>query len=747
MPLVTARRRFARFLGSGLQLNTWVRYLLPFGAIAGVLVLQFLLQHVIPRQRDFPYAIFYLVSIFVVSWFGGYLPGAISCLLTMVAVPALANPSFRLSSVDPSRLILLIGVSLLVSRVAHVQRRAKDNLRRANDELDHRVRERTSDLARAVEALESEVVQHERAEQKLKIQLERLNLLDQITRAMGERQDLLSIFQVTVRSLEDNLPVDLCCISLYNPEAEELTVTCIGRQSETLAMDLAITDQAHIPIDKNGLSRCVRGQLVYEPDISQVDYPFPQRLSRGGVKSLVMAPLLVESKVFGVLIAARREQESFSSSDCEFLRQLSEHVALAAHQSQVHEALQQAYNDLRQTQQTVMQQERLRALGQMASGIAHDINNAISPVALYTEMILAKETGLSPRVRGYLETTRQAIEDVAHTVSRMREFYRKQDSTLLLAPVDLNHLIQQVLDLTRARWSDMAQKRGAFVEVRTELTGTAPTIAGIEAEIREALINLVFNAVDAMPDGGALTIRTLEASSSSGTRHVHVEVSDTGVGMSEETRRRCLEPFFTTKGERGTGLGLAMVYGVTQRHSADIEIDSTAGVGTTVRLKFPVPSTPMNGQIGLNNATSMPPRLRLLVVDDDPLLIKSLRDTLESDGHAVTVAHGGKEGIDTFTSSVGSGEPFDLVITDLGMPYVDGRKVARAVKSASPATSVLLLTGWGQRLVTEGDVPPHVDMVLNKPPKLRELRSALAELANGKAVSQEKVLCPSRNDS
>jgi len=230
-----------------------------------------------------------------------------------------------------------------------------------------------------------------------------------------------------------------------------------------------------------------------------------------------MAPLLVESKVFGVLIAARREQQSFSSSDCEFLRQLSEHVALAAHQTEVHVALKQAYDDLRQTQQTVLQQERLRSLGQMASGIAHDINNAISPIALYTEMILANEADLSPRLRGYLETTRQAVEDVAHTVSRMREFYRKQDSTLLLAPVNLNVMIQQVLDLTRARWNDMAQKRGAFIEVRTELMALTPPIAGIESEIREALINLVFNAVDAMPEGGALTIRTREGSASSGS--------------------------------------------------------------------------------------------------------------------------------------------------------------------------------------------------------------------------------------
>ncbi len=268
------------------------------------------------------------------------------------------------------------------------------------------------------------------AEQKLQTQLERLNLLGQITRAIGERQDLRSIFQVVIRSLEESLPIDFGCVCLYDPHAAEVVVNCVGVRSEALAMELAMTQQAHIGIDQNGLSQCVRGHLVYEQDVRQIDFPFPQRLARSGLRAFVAAPLLFESQVFGILVAARREPNSFSSGECEFLRQLSEHVALASHQSEVYSALQQAYDDLRQTQQAVMQQERLRALGQMASGIAHDINNAISPVALYTEMLLEQETNLSKRTREYLETTQRAIGDVAHTVARMREFYRQQRTAI-----------------------------------------------------------------------------------------------------------------------------------------------------------------------------------------------------------------------------------------------------------------------------------------------------------------------------
>jgi CheY-like chemotaxis protein len=253
---------------------------------------------------------------------------------------------------------------------------------------------------------------------------------------------------------------------------------------------------------------------------------------------------------------------------------------------------------------------------------------------------------------------------------------------------------------------------------------------GVESEIREALTNLVFNAVDAMPEGGALTLRTRSTATvqDGDPESVVIEVADEGVGMDEETRRRCLEPFFTTKGERGTGLGLAMVFGVVQRHSAELEIDSAPGVGTTVRLVFAAPAGLSAEQGPAAAPSEVKLRLRLLLVDDDPLLLKSLRDALETDGHAVLAASGGADGISVFRASLERGERIDAVITDLGMPYVDGRRVAAAVKETAPAIPVILLTGWGRRLVADGEAPPHVDRVLAKPPKLREVREALAQL-------------------
>jgi PAS domain S-box-containing protein len=575
-----------------------------------------------------------------------------------------------------------------------------------------------------------DITERKLGEARMQAQLERMQLLDQITTAIATRQDLQSIYQVAIRSLEERLPVDFACICRYDAADEALFVVRVGAHSLALALELAMQEHARIPIDANGLSRCVRGELVNEPDLRTSAFPFPQRLVRGGLQSLVVAPLQSESRVFGILVVARRAAHAFSSGECEFLRQLSAHVALAARQAELHGSLQEAYDELRQTQQAAMQQERLRALGQMASGIAHDINNAISPVALYAESLIEHEQGLSERGRRQLGTIAGAIDDVAATVARMREFYRQREAPHALAPVQLNPVVQQVIDLTRARWSDMPQQRGAVIRLLTELAPHLPAILGVDNEVREALINLVFNAVDAMPEGGILTLRTralAQAADGAAPQLVCVEVSDTGTGMDEDTRRRCLEPFFTTKGERGTGLGLAMVYGVAQRHGVSIDIDSAPGRGTTVRLSFPVPAAlPIASPTA--PVTGPARRLHILIVDDDPVLLRSLAETLELDGHRVVPAGGGQDGIDAFGASQRSNAPFDAVITDLGMPYVDGHKVADAVKAVSPHTPVLLLTGWGKRLIADSETPPHIDAVLGKPPKVLELRAALGRL-------------------
>jgi PAS domain S-box-containing protein len=575
-----------------------------------------------------------------------------------------------------------------------------------------------------------DIAERRQSDKRMHSQLESLNLLQQITRAIAGGHDLGSIYEVVLQNLEENLPAAFGCILEYDPASSELTVLKIGINSSQLSQQLGIEQKTRIEVDSNGLNQFVTGNLVYEKDISQPQTSFFEKLASCGLHSLVAAPLIVESSIIGILLIARESAKAFTSAECEFLLQLSEHVALAAQEAKLHTSLQLAYDDLRQTQEAVMQQERLRAFGQMASGIAHDINNAISPIMIYTEFLLELEPGLSMRAREFLEIMKRAVNDVAQTVSRLREFYRHPEPQLSMNQVQLNHIVQQVIDLTNVRWRDMPQQMGIVIQTQTELESTSPTVMGIESEMREALINLVFNAVDAMPEGGTLTIRTAKQNSTRDTginqiqKFASVEVIDTGVGMTEETRIHCLEPFYTTKGERGTGLGLAMVYGVAQRHSADIEIESVVNKGTTVRIVFPAVDLVREGALKEVPSKVMD-RLKILVVDDDPLVLESLRALLDGEGHITTAANGGQAGIEMFMDSRSRNDFFEIVITDLGMPHVDGRRVSTFIKTTSPDTPVILLTGWGQKLL-DSEIPDYVDLVLSKPPKLQELRQAIA---------------------
>jgi len=366
----------------------------------------------------------------------------------------------------------------------------------------------------------------------------------------------------------------------------------------------------------------------------------------------------------------------------------------------------------------------------MANGMGHYINNALSPMMLYTESLLETEADLKPRVRESLTMIRSAVTDMARTVARMREFCRPRDPDVALTPIDPNQLVQRAVAETRAGWSEMAKRQGGAIEVRTELAGDLPPIAGIESELHEALANLIANAAEAMPGGGVVTLRTklVQPPQDSDPGYVQIEIGDTGIGMDESARRRCLEPFSSTKSERGSGLGLSVVSGVVRRHGGEIDIRSAKGRGTIVSLTLPTLPTAAAPPATQRRMPPAPARLRLLLVDDDPLLLRSLGDTLEADGHIVTAVSDGQAGIDAFRAACERREMFSAVITDLGMPYVDGLRVASAVKQAASATPVILLTGWSNTLMVEDDKLPHVDRVVGKPPKLRELRETLTEL-------------------
>jgi signal transduction histidine kinase/ActR/RegA family two-component response regulator len=404
-------------------------------------------------------------------------------------------------------------------------------------------------------------------------------------------------------------------------------------------------------------------------------------------------------------------------------------------QARSREDLQTAYDELRQTQQSVMQQERLRALGQMASGIAHDINNALSPILAFSEMLLKKETALSENSRKNLEHIKISAEDIAQIVLRMSEFYRRREHKDQLKLIAVNQLALQVVELTSPCWRDIPQGRGTAIKVETRFDETPPELYANESELREALTNVVLNAVDALPNGGLITVSTRAVclanppSPDQQPTHIVLEVMDNGIGMDETTRQRCLEPFFSTKRQRGgSGLGLAMVYGAVERHEGHIEIQSEVNQGTTVRLIFPLREPPKPQAPAVEVAAKASTPLRVLCIDDEPLLRELLKEILEFYQHRVTTADSGKGGLELFQQSRAGKQPFDIVITDLGMPDVNGRQVAEKIKADSPKTPVIMLTGWGTMLEERGEGVAKVDAVLSKPPRVGELIEAITKV-------------------
>ena len=379
--------------------------------------------------------------------------------------------------------------------------------------------------------------------------------------------------------------------------------------------------------------------------------------------------------------------------------------------------LENANEQLRNTRDQVVKQERRSALSMMAGGIAHDFNNALTMMLGYGELMLPwfKKTAPDGKEHTYLKHIIAAAQDATHVVSRLRDFSRPAEADELRAPVEINALCEQTIAFTAPKWKAKARAIGATIEVRTDFT-EVPQILACAPELRESLTNLIFNAVDAMPSGGTITVATR-----SDGPNVRIDIRDTGTGMSEEATARCLEPFFTTKGDHGTGLGLAVVYGIIQRHGGRIEIASEKGRGTTFSLLLP--ATDQRAVVCETDEQSAVNRtLSILVVDDQEIICELIAEHLSADGHRPVTASDSTEALARFEAGA-----FDLVITDQSMPGLSGEQLARKVKERRPGTHVIMLTGFGDDLLSNGKPPEGIDRILSKPVSSEELRRAIFE--------------------
>lgn len=438
-----------------------------------------------------------------------------------------------------------------------------------------------------------------------------------------------------------------------------------------------------------------------------------RRALAGGAKDFLTKPLDHSEVVLRIknLIENRFLRQEMQRHNEHLEQQVRERTA----------QLEGVVHELQSTQEQIVKQERLRALGMMAGGIAHDFNNALTMMLGYGELLHPWiERHGSAREVTYLDHMVSAARDATHVVSRLREFYRPAENNEIRVPVDLNHVASQVVSLTSPKWKGKCRAEGVQIQVVTAL-GEIPPVAGNAAELREVLTNLIFNAVDAMPAGGTITVSTQNTAAG-----VALSVTDSGVGMTEKERERCLEPFFTTKGEHGTGLGLSVVYGIIQRHGGRIDIASQKGVGTTFAIHLP--STSIEEAAPEPELEQINRSLRVLVVDDQEVICELIAEQLHGDGHTTVTACRGDDALARFRA-----DSFDLVITDQSMPGLNGAQLAASVKLFSPQTPVILLTGFGDEMAAQS-LPTGVDMVLGKPVSHADLSHAIYQAMNQREV-------------
>jgi len=526
--------------------------------------------------------------------------------------------------------------------------------------------------------------------------------------------DLLDYFMDMVT---DELGVDNACILLLDEAAGELRTAC--RRTDG-------TRDPTVASVKPGEGICGKVAVTGTP-FRQSASPAAPEIGGGGQSTAgesffrgpvaICVPIKSDRKILGVFAAGPRGSgEPYTEADVVHLAALGAQLAVAVEGARRANRLEKAYESLKATQEQLIRTERIKAVGQLAAGVAHDFNNILSVILGRAEMLhydLQSESFARAKALSDLDNIIKASRQGAQAIKRIQDYTRiRKDQPS--SPVDLNVAVRDAVEIAKPKWKQDAMSKGVRIAVELELAEVGQVI-GNHLELTQVVENLIFNAVEAMPKGGVIKFRTSKQAES-----VILEVSDSGVGMSEETQKRLFEPFFTTK-ETGQGLGTSIVYGIIGRHNGRIAVESTVGAGTTFRITLP--ARVAGPEQSPQPVTAAPPPSRngrVLLVDDDEPVRAAYLAAIASAGHDVTPVASGQQAVAQLETA-----KFDLVITDLSMPGMSGYQVASAVKLFDPSIRVILLSGWAVDPQSEQVRRSGIDAVLSKPCPTEELREAI----------------------
>ena len=442
------------------------------------------------------------------------------------------------------------------------------------------------------------------------------------------------------------------------------------------------------------------------------------------VSLIGFSALVITLPIIGIIFLTYRTYLRNVETSAAHADQAERHVKELSHYIAEQERIREQFTQL----------EKLSALGELASGVAHDFNNTLTGI-LGRAQLLQRTDDIDKIKRG-LEIIIKTAEDGAKTVKRIQDFARqRRDRNFELISID--QILADASEITRPRWKNCAEAVNIHITLDLHINSNA-MIMGDDAELREVLVNMVFNAIDAMPEGGTLTMASTTVDDL-----VVIRIADTGVGMYPEVKSKIFDPFFTTKGTAGLGLGLAVSFGIIRRHGGQIEVDSQYGKGTEFRISLPlnsvakvdppVPSLQPNQCSVPTSVESMTTKTSVLVVDDEDFVRELLREILELEGCEVQVAECGSSALEIFRNS-----QFDCVFTDVGMPGMSGWELAQAIRQQNSLIPIAVITGWGESVGSNEQQAAGVNWVIPKPFTADRIAELVREV-NQKRNSVQKI--------
>lgn len=551
--------------------------------------------------------------------------------------------------------------------------------------------------------------------EEIKKRAEEMRVLNEISSVSISTLDLRKLYKILSEKIMKIFNVDTYYLAICDIERDEVSFPVFLDRGKPLRVKPIKISQT------SGLTAWIirnkKPIMFNDYEKERESLPVRAIIITKPAQSYIGVPIILKNKVLGVISIQSYKKNAFSSWHLDLLNTIANHIALSLENARLFKDVKETLKKLKASQAKLVQTEKMRALGIVSAGIAHQFNNILSAI-LARAQLLSKRTN-DPEFKRNLEIIEKASLGGAEIIRRLLGFSKTSEKKVEI--VNVKNSIEEAIELTEVKWRNEAEAMGKRIEMRKEL-GEGLFVKGNSSELREAIVNIILNSVDAIKKEGFIDISAYLSG-----KNVLIGIRDNGIGIPPSQLDKVFDPFFTTKGISGTGLGLSYVYGVVKKFKGDIKIESKEGEGTTVLIKLPRVRKKIEEKEKFEKVEKIP--LKILVIEDEEHVIDLIEEILKINGHHVVLARSGVEGISKFEK-----ENFDLVMTDLGLPGISGWEVAEKIRKINPDVRIGIITGWNIKGEIERIKNLNIDFVITKPFKIEDLLSVLSPIDRRKEV-------------